>query len=42
VRLTTRATLPQNPQRIKPYELRTARAAGHPATRVASTLKNDA
>jgi hypothetical protein len=42
VRLTTRATFPQNPQRIKPYELRTARAAGHSATRVASTLKNDA
>jgi hypothetical protein len=32
----------QNPQRIKPYELRTARAVGHGATRVASTLKNDA
>jgi hypothetical protein len=42
VRLTTRATLPQNPQRIKPCELRTARAAGHCATQVASTLKNDA
>jgi acyl-CoA thioesterase-1 len=37
VRLTTRATLPQKPQRTKPYELRTARAAGHGATRVAST-----
>ena len=42
VRLTTRATLPQNPQRTKPYELRTARAAGYAATHVASTLKNDA
>jgi hypothetical protein len=28
VRLTTLATLPQNPQRTKPCELRTARAAG--------------
>src|SRR5450759_3231870 len=29
VPLTTRATLPQKPQRIKPCELRTARAAGY-------------
>jgi hypothetical protein len=42
VRLTTRATRPQNPQRIKPCELRTARAAGHASTQVASALKNDA
>ena len=42
VRLTTRAILPQNPQRIKPCELRTARAAGRAATQVASTLKNGA
>jgi hypothetical protein len=32
----------QNHQRTKPCELRTARAAGHCATRVASALKNDA
>src|ERR1035437_10596630 len=39
VRLTTRATLPQNPQHTKPYELRTACAAGQGATQVARPLK---
>ena len=42
MRLATRATRPQKPQRIKPCELRTARAAGYAATQVANTLKNDA
>ena len=32
-------TVWEDHQRTKPYELRTARAAGHAATQVASTLK---
>ncbi|HEY5306397.1 MAG TPA: DUF6626 family protein [Pseudolabrys sp.] len=42
VHLTTRATRPKNPHRIKRCELRAARAAGYAANQVADILKNDA